>query len=449
VEAIRAVPAGSLLTIERGKPMAVPRRYFDLRQEIVAAERLAPPSRDAIEETLAAIDDSVRHHMVADVPVGTFLSSGRDSTLIAALARRHADEPLRTLTLGFEEYRGTANDEVPIAERVAELLGTVHSTRIVRREDFEAARQEIYDAMDQPSIDGVNTWLVARAAAQLGLKVALSGLGGDELFGGYPSFKQVPRLARRMRLAAMIPGFGRAFRVVAAPAISRITNPKWASLAEYGGTLLGAWLLRRALFLPWELPRVMPPELAREGLAALDLEGDLHARIEAIRDPQLAVMALEMGVYMGNQLLRDADWAGMAHSLEIRVPLVDAALLRRLLLIVAKRLPLDRQRLLEAADTRVAAVVGERGKSGFSVPVAQWRGGLHGRSPDGQGLRPWAQEVARKFFPSLAGWRVAALMTDAYGGIGGIAKFNRDLLGALAAMHEIKSVTVVPRLIQR
>ena len=175
VEAIRAVPAGSLLTIERGKPMAVPRRYFDLRQEIVAAERLAPPSRDAIEETLAAIDDSVRHHMVADVPVGTFLSSGRDSTLIAALARRHADEPLRTLTLGFEEYRGTANDEVPIAERVAELLGTVHSTRIVRREDFEAARQEIYDAMDQPSIDGVNTWLVARAAAQLGLKVALSG----------------------------------------------------------------------------------------------------------------------------------------------------------------------------------------------------------------------------------------------------------------------------------
>jgi len=166
VEAIRALPAGSLLTVERGKPVAAPRRYFDLREEILAAEQSAPPSRDSIEEALAAVEDSVRQHMVADVPVGAFLSAGRDSTLIATLAARHAGGPLRTLTLGFDEYRGTPNDEVPVAERVAELLGTAHATRFVSREDFEAARQEILDAMDQPSIDGVNTWFVARAAAQ-------------------------------------------------------------------------------------------------------------------------------------------------------------------------------------------------------------------------------------------------------------------------------------------
>jgi asparagine synthase (glutamine-hydrolysing) len=449
VEAIRAVPAGSLLTFERGKPVAAPRRYFDLREEILAAEQSAPPSRDAVEEALAAVQDSVRLHMVADVPVGAFLSAGRDSTLIATLAARHSGGPLRTLTLGFDEYRGTPNDEVPVAERVAALLGTAHATRFVRREDFEAARQEILDAMDQPSIDGVNTWLVARAAAQSGLKVALSGLGGDELFGGYPSFVQVPRLARRMRLAAALPWLGRAFRLVAAPAIGHIANPKWASLAEYGGTLAGAWLLRRALFLPWELPQVMQPQLAREGLAALDVEADLRARIQGIRDPQLAVMALEMSGYMRNQLLRDADWAGMAHSLEIRVPLVDATLLRRWLPIAAHGFPLDRQRLLEAADARVAAVVGARPKSGFSVPVAQWLAGSHDHSRGGKGLRPWAQEVGRTFAPVIAGWRIAALVTDAYGGIGGIAKFNRDLLGALASMPEIGVVTATPRLIQR
>lgn len=449
VEAVRALPAGTLLTVECGKSVPSPRRFFDLREEIIAAEQSPPPGRDVVEEALAAVHDSVRQHLVAHVPVGAFLSAGRDSILIAALAAREHGEPLRTVTLGFDEYYGTLNDEVPVAERVAALLDARHETRRIRREAFEAERSRILEAMDQPSIDGVNTWFVAKAAREAGLKVALSGLGGDELFGGYPSFVQVPRLARRMGLAAAMPWLGRAFRFALAPVIRRVANPKWASLAEYGGTLAGAWLLRRALHMPWELPASMPPELAREGWAELDVEADLASRIAGIRNPRLAVMALEMGLYMRHQLLRDSDWAGMAHSLEIRVPLVDVTLLRRWLPLAAHRLPLDRQRLLEAADTRVATVVGARPKSGFSVPVAQWLGASNAHPPQGRGLRPWAREVARTFAPSQEGWRIAALVTDAYGGIGGIAKFNRDLLGALAALPEVGAVIATPRLIQR
>jgi asparagine synthase (glutamine-hydrolysing) len=397
VDAIKALPAGCTLTIEHGKPAAAPRRYFDLREAILAAEQSAPLACDVIEEVLGAVEDSIRHHQVADVPIGAFLSAGRDSTLIATLAAHQSSAPLRTLTLGFDEYRGTPNDEVPVAERVAELLGVRHETCRIRREDFEAARQSIVEAMDQPSIDGVNTWFVARAAAQTGLKVALSGLGGDELFGGYPSFQQVPRVARRMRLLAAMPWVGRAFRFALAPVIRHVANPKWAGLAEYGGTLHGAWLLRRALFMPWELQNLMPVELAREGLAALGVKTDLRARIQGIRNPQLAVMALEMGGYMRNQLLRDADWAGMAHSLEIRVPLVDATLLRRWLPLAAHRFPLSRQRLIEAADERVAAVVDVRPKSGFSVPVAQWLGASSARPPEDGGLRPWAKTILSEF----------------------------------------------------
>ena len=403
---------------------------------------------DVVEEVLTALEDSVRQHLIADVPVGAFLSAGRDSSLIAALAARQSSEPLRTVTLDFDEYRGTLNDEVPVAERVAKLVGAQHTTRRIRRVDFEMARQSILEAMDQPSIDGVNIWFVARPAAQSGLKVALSGLGGDELFGGYPSFWQVPRLERRMRLAAAMPWLGRVFRFVTAPIIRRVVNPKWASLAEYGGTLAGAWLLRRALFLPWELYQVMPVELAREGLASLAVEDDLRVRISGIRNPQLAVMALEMSGYMRNQLLRDADWAGMAHSLEIRVPLVDVVLLRRWLSLTAHRFPLDRQRLIEKANTRVAAMVGKRSKSGFSVPVAHWVSASNARSRAHLGLRPWAQEVAHTFAVPRNGWRITALLTDAYGGIGGIAKFNRDLLTAFAAMPEVGIVTVMPRIIQ-
>ncbi|HXG28808.1 MAG TPA: asparagine synthase (glutamine-hydrolyzing), partial [Nevskiales bacterium] len=447
VDGIKALPAGATLTVERGKPPPAPRCYFDLRKEILAAQEAPATSTDAVHEALAAVTDSVHDHLVADVPVGVFLSAGRDSTLVATLAARNASAPLRTITLGFDEFRGSNLDEVPVAEAVAKRLGTQHDTQRIRSADFEADRERILAAMDQPSIDGVNTWFVSRAAARAGLKVALSGLAGDELFGGYPSFTQVPQLARRLRALARARWVGRALRAFGAPLIRRLTNPKWAGLIEYGTTLEGAWLLRRALFMPWEIARLLEPEFARRGLQELTPLDALRARIVGIRNPQLAVMVLEMSGYMRNQLLRDADWAGMAHSLEIRVPLVDATLLRRWLRVAAQRFPLERQHLLEAADPRVAAIVRARPKSGFSVPVARWLAKSNvSKAP---GLRPWSRVVAAAFRADTARLRIGVLLTDAYGGIGGIAKFNRDLLDALARMLEVRAVIALPRLIQR
>ena len=152
---------------------------------------------------------------------------------------------------------------------------------------------------------------------------------------------------------------------------------------------------------------------------------------------------------MRNQLLRDADWAGMAHSLEIRVPLVDVVLLRRWLSIAAHRLPFDRQRLLESADSAVAAIVGGRPKSGFCVPVAEWQRTTVRAGSRSGGLRPWAVQVARNVAATVVPIRPKVLLTDAFGGIGGIAKFNRDLIHALAAMPECRSIEVFPRLVQR
>lgn len=447
--AVRALPAGCTLTVALDAALPAPRPYFDLREEIVRAESSPAPHGDAVQAALEAVGDSVCHHLVADVPVGVFLSAGRDSTLVAALASRHASEPLRTVTLGFDEYRGTPLDEVPIAEQAAALLGARHRTVRTAREDFAAAQDSILDAMDQPSIDGVNTWLVSRAAAQAGLKVALSGLGGDGLFGGYSSFTQVPRLARRARLLSGVPWIGRALRVACAPVVQRIANPKWASLAEYGGTLAGAWMLRRALFMPWELPHVMDPAMARDGLAELALLDDLRARIRGIRSPALQVMALEMSCYMRQQLLRDADWAGMAHSLEIRVPLVDVDLLRRWLPWAVRQIPFDRQRLLQRAAPDIAAAVGTRAESGFAVPVQQWVADRGASSRRNFGLRGWAQRVGPRFAPAAPKLRIGVLLTDAFGGIGGIAKFNRDLCNALAAMPDVAEVVALPRLVQR
>ncbi len=281
---------------------------------------------DALDQIAAAVGDSVAAHMVADVPVGVFLSAGLDSTMLAACAASAGE--LRTLTLGFNEYADGPNDEAGLADEVAGLLHAKHALHRISARDFECDRQHLIDAMDQPSIDGINVWFVSKAAAAQGLKVAISGLGGDELFGSYPSFRQVPRLVSLMRRAPVGERTGLLLRHLAQPFASALPSPKYAGLAEYGHSLSGAYLLRRALHMPWELAQLMDPAMARDGLEELATMNRLDASTEGLESDRLAVSALEMQWYMRNQLLRDADWAGMAHSLEIRVPLVDLQLLQ-------------------------------------------------------------------------------------------------------------------------
>ncbi|KAF0225675.1 MAG: asparagine synthase [Rhodospirillaceae bacterium] len=359
-------------------------RFFDLTRTIAAAPA------DASVDLGVALADSVRHHLIADVPVGVFLSAGLDSTTIAALAAQAMPaERLKTITLAFDELAGTAGDEAPLAEQVAAHYGADHTTCRIPAGDFAAARGQILADMDQPSIDGVNVWFVARAARQRGLKVALSGLGGDEIFAGYDSFRQLPHLVGRLKAFGRAPWLGQGFRAVSAPWLSRFTSPKWAGLLEYGTNLSDCYLLRRGLFMPWELPQVMDPEMARAGWRDLQPRLALAETIAGIHDPRLAVSALESAFYMRNQLLRDADWAGMAHSLEIRVPLVDTVLLSQVVgLVKAGRVP---SKLDMAACARPAlpdAVLARR-KTGFFIPIAQWMGQPH--------LRGWARTVLAGF----------------------------------------------------
>ena len=190
---IRMLPAGHTQWADRDG-VQPPQPFANLPAALRRAEHAPSPNgRSPREHLRAALKESVAHHLVADVDVGLFLSAGRDSATLAALVAEEHDR-LRTVTLGFEEFRGTAEDEVPGAERLAAHYGTQHETVWVRRRDFADAHDDVLAAMDQPTIDGVNSYFVSRAAHQVGLKVALSGLGGDELFGGYPSFREIPRL---------------------------------------------------------------------------------------------------------------------------------------------------------------------------------------------------------------------------------------------------------------
>src|SRR5262249_30151724 len=217
------------------------------------------------------------------------------------------------------------------------------------------------------------TWFVAKAAKEVGLKVALSGLGGDELLAGYPSFTDVPRWHRRFGALAAVPGLGRMARPLMrafAPGLAR-APPKALGMLRDAGSWAGAYLLRRGLFLPDELKEIIEPEVALEGLRRLKPLCRLAGSLEPNPSSDVGrVCALESSHYMRNQLLRDTDWAGMAHGVEIRVPLVDVRLLEALAPALPRLAPrAGKAALAEAPALPLPAEITAREKTGFGIPT--------------------------------------------------------------------------------
>jgi asparagine synthase (glutamine-hydrolysing) len=379
--AVRALPAGHWAHCGGEGPLRIEAVPFVTRE---AAPR----------EVATALEESVRAHLVSDVPVALFLSAGLDSALVAALAVRRGGDPPAALTLTWDEVRGTGEDEEPLARATAAALGLRHVVREISGADVRAALPAILAAMDQPSIDGFNTWLVARLAREEGFKVALSGLGGDELFGGYDSFRDVPRWHRSAAALGRVPGLAAAW-----PTLARRfarDRPKLTRLLRYGDSLAGAYVLRRAVYLPGEIDEL----LAGAGLAdgerrAYDAPLDTWERLgeetlggteRLLADPWRAVHRLESSLYLRHQLLRDADWAGMAHGVEIRVPLVDPLL----------RDEMEARGFEPARSGGKAAVVATvapelpgalfaRQKSGFQLPIEDWLAGGRARPSQSAG----------------------------------------------------------------
>ena len=329
--------------------------------------RPCPPSE--LRETFTA---AVARHLLSDVPVGLFLSGGIDSSSIAAAAVHSSRDSVKTLCVVFPEQ--PEQSEAEHARLMARAAGTEHREVPIAGSEMLRMLPAALDAMDQPTIDGINTYLVSHAARASGLKVALSGLGGDELFGGYPAFTDVPRM-RRLRpwlgllgpLAPRLLGNGGVFTNSLGKVVDWLEAPPG---------VLNAYLVRRRLFSSRQVQALLPG-LAQgawiSGLSAsrlAELEALAHNR--AVAD---AVGLLEMDMYMGQTLLRDSDVMGMAHSLEIRNPFLDADFADLALAPEpAARTPTDlpKHRFVEAMDDWLPRLITRRRKQGFSLPFADW-----------------------------------------------------------------------------
>jgi asparagine synthase (glutamine-hydrolysing) len=410
---IRALPAGHTQWVDAAGPRE-PRPFANLAEVLAKGAASPTPAAELPERVRAGVLDSVHAHLLADVEVGVFLSGGVDSGVLLGLMRDAGQREIRAITLAFEEFRGTPEDEAPEAARVCENYGAHHIVRRVREQEFVEDLPAILEAMDQPSIDGVNAWFVSKAAKEAGLKVALSGLGGDELLGGYPSLLDLPHWRRWFGPFAAVPGLGLLARTLIgtlAPGFSR-ARPKALGLLEHSGSWAGTYLLRRGLFLPHELPEIMDPEIAREGLRRLKPLRRLAASLTPDPSSDSArVCVLESAHYMRNQLLRDSDWAGMAHSIEIRVPLVDFTLLAALAPAIAALTPgAGKAALAKAPISPLPNKTVIRAKTGFGVPTGAWMNAAAGTAlgprdylPATKGLisRRWSSKVLNGAAPEV------------------------------------------------
>lgn len=417
---IYSCPSGTYIVITL-KSILEPRSFYSLIDETLDFEKnTLPKSQD---ESLArlhdALQESVRFHLISDTPAAIFLSAGIDSGVITALAGESRHD-IQCLTLGTDRTRNTPLDETGLASVVARTYGLPHYSRFIDQATFSSECDRMVDYMDQPTIDGVNVYFISWLARQCGFKVALSGLGGDELFGGYPSFTQIPATVHALGFTRSLPFLGRAWRAFSAKALGRWTSPKYASLFEYGGTYGGAYLLRRGLYMPWELPAFLDPDLVREGWRELASVETMNAFIQPLDHLQpgraadfLRVSALEIRNYMRTQLLRDSDWAGMAHSLEVRVPMVDTTLLRQIAPLRASRFSPRKPSFVAALKTPLPGEILNRPKTGFALPVREWMQ-ENQTVPLERGLRGWAKYIYHHFQTKNAAHGAAKTFANNY-----------------------------------
>ena len=348
VKDVEALPAGHYLEVGGGR--SVLRRYWELEASVGQGQ--------GISELL---EESVELHLVSDVPLGVFLSGGIDSATLVALASASSEEPVKTLSVVFDD---AGLSEARYARQVAERYGTDHLEISLDASEFLETLPSVFDAMDSPTVDGVNTYFVSRAAKRAGLKVVLTGLGGDEVFLGYPHHKALSRLDPFARVLSRLPRPVRRGFAAAAKAIARRDKLDYLEMP----TATNLYRMFRGLYSPRQVAKLVDGVESKLGAD----EPLLHESGKALVD---TAVRLEFDHYLQNQLLRDTDAMSMAHSIEARVPFLDHRLVE-----AVYRLPhasklargVNKPLLVGALAEPLPREVWDRPKQGFTLPFRRF-----------------------------------------------------------------------------
>jgi asparagine synthase (glutamine-hydrolysing) len=376
VEGVSSLPAGAAATVAFDAPEVAPRPYWRLTAQPTL------PAEESVATLRHELELAMRQHMVSDVPLGVFLSGGVDSSAVTALAVRSGMGRVKTFHIGFDE--GEFNESA-YARRVADALGTEHAEFRLTQGRFQGLIEPALASLDQPTFDAINSYVVSRVVREAGLTVALAGTGGDELFGGYRSFRDLPKAERLARYARLLPlslmgrGVTRAQAAFLGGTERVPPQTRWGKLGDLlaaGPDLVALYQVFYGLYTTDFLaeladravlaraPRGLPPPFAAE------LGGNVQGA-GALTGTSL----LELSLFVGERLLRDTDAASMAVSLEVRVPLLDHRVVEAALSVEAatRYQPLGKKELLKKLGMpELDPALFERPKSGFVLPIEVW-----------------------------------------------------------------------------
>jgi asparagine synthase (glutamine-hydrolysing) len=422
VEGVTSLPPGHSITVPVASPTrpAKPEAYWSASADFAKEKReTATASQPHSLQVRSLLEDAVRSHLIADVPIGVFLSSGLDSTALAALASR-VQGGIHTFTVAFPDAEFS---EAEIARRTAKRLGTDHAEFTLSHQEMADRLDEAIAAFDQPSMDGVNTYFVSWAARQSGLKVALSGLGSDELFGGYSTFANTSQVARLARTARLFP---QSFRNLVAKQLTDNgffgfwpdTTRKAVAAWQDPASLPHPYFFTRSLFTPQRVASWLgnKADISSNSPWARWLQS--AAQEAASMDGFTGVSWLELRSYLANTLLRDTDAMSMRNSLEVRVPFLDTPLVDYVLALPGSQKRRDarpKALLVEALRDLLPEEIVAQSKRTFTFPWESWlRGGLGERMA--AGLVDWspalepqihgaaAFEVWKEFLSGRTSW---------------------------------------------
>ncbi len=329
---------------------------------------------NAVSQTRTLLESAVKDHLIADVPVGVFLSAGIDSTILATLAKRSSNE-VQAFTVSVADAKDM--DETEIASATASRIGMKHVPVEITESDALEATTQWFASADQPSIDGLNSFVISKAIRGHGIKVALSGLGADELFGGYPSFQEIPRFVSMARQLSWVPTrLRRSLAKLVGIRSPRQISEKMQDMLSMEPSIGVMTTMRRRLMSNHELS-MLGLDFESFGLSDCGLPtASMNWQPDEGASPGWAVSIAESRYYQGNMLLRDADVNSMAHSLELRVPFLDQRLLDWVHTLPDHvRFPSGSTRkhlLREAFKGELSEALLRRPKTGFSLPVGRW-----------------------------------------------------------------------------
>ncbi|MCS5620584.1 MAG: asparagine synthase C-terminal domain-containing protein, partial [Nitrospinaceae bacterium] len=377
IDSVRELKSGHYLWIDKNGNWEEKEYWHPINENKAAVTR-----QEIQEQIKNIIEDSIRCRRVSDVPLGAFLSGGIDSSVVVGNLAKVSEDPVTTLTIGFAEKQF---DESEYAQEIADRFQTRHHVLCLNEKQLLQSLPSALSAMDQPTMDGINTYLISRSAHEVGLKVVLSGLGGDELFGGYPSFQVIPKLRRKwlktIPKTFMKWGIGLSKGLFSSDPTTKLEH--WVQ-----GKLSGAheYFLIRALFCQDPVLNLFGDRERAQTEIKKDYQRtqNLIARCPA-DDLFNQISYLETFHYLQNMLLRDVDMMSMAHPLEVRVPFMDHRLVEMMFRIPGKEKNGYAKFLLESSmKSLLPESIWRRKKMGFTFPFEIW---MHGA------LRPEIEPV--------------------------------------------------------